>query len=117
MGANKDSIFTAAKALGGPDSDGLQQLCGAAEDALAARLKDGVDISACGDAFIQAAAMKALAMLSAAEAAGAVSYTAGVVSVTAKSGAAGAAALDEQAERLMAPYVVDGGFAFTGVQG
>ena len=99
----------------------LAELCRTAEAALTGRLRAGVTADDCASAFIPAAAWMALAGFTTGREAAAppASFRAGDVSVTC-SGVGGAAAsrgLLEQAERVMAPWLEDGGFAFRGVRG
>ena len=77
----------------------LTPLCQAVQDSLARRLRPGVTAEDCESAFVTAAAWMVLAGLRTGE------------------GGRETAALLEQAERLMAPYVVDGGFFVQGVRG
>ena len=84
-------------------------LCQAAETELAGRLRPGLTPEDCESAFVPAAAWMVLAWLQAGEA--------GVASFTIRRTGQGAAELTAQAERLMAPYLVDGGFSFQGVAG
>ena len=89
-------------------------LCQAAETELAGRLRPGLTPEDCESAFVPAAAWMVLAWLQAGEA-GVASFTAG--DLTIRRTGQGAAELTAQAERLMAPYLVDGGFSFQGVAG
>ena len=75
---------------------------------------DGLMPEDCESAFVPAAAWMVLAWLQAGEA-GVASFTAG--NLTIHRTGQGAAELTAQAERLMAPYLVDGGFSFQGVAG
>ena len=75
----------------------LTPLCQAVQDSLARRLRPGVTAEDCESAFVTA-------------------FTAGDVTIR-REGGRETAALLEQAERLMAPYVVDGGFFVQGVRG
>ena len=76
-------------------------LCQAAETELAGRLRPGLTPEDCESAFVPEA--------------GVASFTAG--DLTIRRTGQGAAELTAQAERLMAPYLVDGGFSFQGVAG
>ena len=78
-------------------------LCQAAETELAGRLRPGLTPEDCESAWLQAGE------------AGVASFTAG--NLTIHRTGQGAAELTAQAERLMAPYLVDGGFSFQGVAG
>ena len=89
--------------------------------ALERRLRQGVTPEACGSAFACAGACLACAALYETDTAGSggVSFRAGDVSVTASAGGESTAstkALRELAERMMAPYLDDGGFCFRGVR-
>ena len=77
-------------------------------------LRPGLTPEDCESAFVPAAAWMVLAWLQAGEA-GVASFTAG--NLTIHRTGQGAAELTAQAERLMAPYLVDGGFSFQGVAG
>ena len=83
-------------------------LCQAAETELAGRLRPGLTPEDCESAFVPAAAWMVLAWLQAGEA-GVASFTAGNLTIHRTGQGA--------AERLMAPYLVDGGFSFQGVAG
>ena len=95
----------------------LRVLCGAAASSLALRLKEGLTPESCGQDFVAAASLYALAALvRTREDAGAEEFRAG--DLTVKTGGAdreGAArSLQQQAELLMRPYLADS-FAFLGV--
>ena len=118
-----EEILALALQLGGREEDEeiLRTLCQAAEAELAGRLRTGVSAEDCGEAFPLAAAYWALAGLSAAGQQGTVeSFTAGDVTIRQGSGSTAAgqtAALREQAERLLAPWLQDDGFCFQKVMG
>ena len=119
-----ETILMLAKVLSGAGEDEeplLEALCQAAERQWERRLRPGVTAEDCGEAFPCAAAFTAAADLAAARDCGGVSgFTAGSVSVQARSPAeAGtqAAELRRTAWRLMAPFAVPGDFAFQGVRG
>ena len=117
-----EEILELARQLGGPagQEEILRLLCRAAEMELAGRLRDGTAPEDCGEAFPLAAACLALAGLCAAgRLEQAVSFTAGDVTIRQDGGTAAgrAAALREQAERLIAPWAEDGGFCFQKVMG
>lgn len=97
----------------------LSRLCEAAEAELTAKLKKGVTPEDCHGAFAVAAAWLALAGLCAGHQEGGITdWSAGEVSVKRGMDAEMQAAVYRgQAERLMAPYCVDGDFAFVGVKG
>lgn len=114
-----EQIIALAIAMGASESqrEVLEPLCAAAEQALTAQLRPGVTPESCSDAFTVCAAWMALDGLSAAGGGGEVtSFTAGDVSIqTGGSGDSGG--LTAQIQRLMAPYLWDGGFYFQGVTG
>lgn len=114
-----EQIIALAIAMGASESqrEVLEPLCAAAEQALTAQLRPGVTPESCADAFTVCAAWMALDGLSAAGGGGDVtSFTAGDVSIqTGNGGSSGN--LTEQIQRLMAPYLRDGGFYFQGVTG
>ena len=123
-----EEIYEAARqaAPSGADEELVKKLCRAALAQLQARLKDGVQMDACRDAFVCAAAWTALAMLlTPGQAAGgsAESFTVGDVSVKAvhETAAATAEATAEgylaRAEALMRPFCRPRGFSFLGVRG
>ncbi len=98
----------------------LAELCRTAEASLTTRLRPGVTAEDCASALIPAAAWTALAGFAAGREGGAsaTSFRAGDVSVTCGgTGSAASRSLLEQAERVMAPWLEDGGFAFQGVRG
>lgn len=98
----------------------LEALCTAAEENLAGRLREGLRVEQCADAFCCAAAMLAAAgMLTCRDGGDVEQFSAGDVSMRTGGGGAceAAASLRRQAAYLMAPYWDDGGFAFLGVQG
>ncbi len=106
--------------LGEGEQTLLAELCRTAEASLTARLRPGVTAEDCAAAFISAAAWTALAGFTAGREGGVypTSFRAGDVSVTCGgTGAAASRSLLEQAERVMAPWVEDGDFAFQGVRG
>lgn len=114
-----EQIIALALAMGASESqrEVLEPLCAAASEALTAQLRPGVTPQDCADAFAVCAAWMALDGLSAAGGNGEVtSFTAGDVSIqTGGSGDTGG--LTAQIQRLMAPYLRDGGFYFQGVTG
>ena len=113
-----DEIVALAKALGRVpqgQEEVLETLCRAAQEQLAGRLRAGVAPEDCGGAFQLACAWTALTGL---EAGGGVErFTAGSVSIQTGEGGARAAALREQAEAALAPWLDGGGFHFRGVPG
>ena len=124
MSTTQETILTLAKALSGAGEDEeplLGSLCLAAEARWKGRLRPGVTVEDCGEAFPCAAAFTAAADLATARDCGGVSgFTAGSVSVQARSPAetgTQAAELRRTAWRLMAPFAVPGDFAFQGVRG
>ena len=121
MGEQILALTMAMVSGGEEDRTLLEALCAAAETAWTARLWEGATAEACGSAFCCAAAFTAAADFAMARrAGGAVSFTAGEISVKTGDGAdqvSLASALRETAERLMAPYAEAGDFAFKGVRG
>lgn len=97
----------------------LEALASAAEADLEGRLGPGRTAEDCGDAFPCAAALLAAAGLLACRGGGeAERFTVGEVSVATAGGSGGAAEiLRRQAERMMAPYWRDDGFAFMEARG
>lgn len=118
-----EKIFELAQGLARTDAEdeaALRPLCQAAEEELTGRLRPGVTVEDCGDSFQLAAAMLALSGLAAAGAAGGVRrFSAGDVTVEEQStdAEARAAVLRRQAERMLAGFLRDDGFAFRGVCG
>lgn len=93
----------------------LQGFCAAAERKLRGRLRPDVTVEECGEDFVMAAALYALAMASEIRStAEAESFSVGDISVTCRDGKSTAKSLTDQADRLLAPYMVDG-FSFQGV--
>lgn len=114
-----EQIIALAIAMGASESQReiLEPLCAAAESALAAQLRPGVTPQDCADAFTVCAAWMALDGLHAAGGgSGVTSFTAGDVSIQTRNGG-DTGGLTEQIQRLMAPYLTDGGFYFQGVTG
>jgi hypothetical protein len=94
----------------------LLPLIEAAVTALEMRLRKGVTAEDCGQAFPLAAAMLAMDGLEQAQGMGRVTgFTAG--DVTIQTGNAGAGDYAAQAQRLLAPWLGETGFAFRGVRG
>lgn len=92
----------------------LLPLVKTAEQALAARLRSGVDPEDC-PAFAVAAALVAMEGLEGAEGGGVTAFTAGEVTIRAERG--GQTSRTAQALRLLAPWLKETGFAFQGVAG
>ncbi len=95
-------------------------LCRAASGQLRARLREGVGTQEIKELFVTAAGLLALSMYCAAGQRERVSaFKAGNLSVSFDAGEepATAASLRAQAERLLAAYLKDEGFAFLGVRG
>ena len=113
-----ERIIALAEALGAAGQEELlSALCQAARRELEGRLKPGVTPEDCESAFVPAAAWMALAWLNTGTGSeGVTAFTAGDVTIRREGGRESAALLD-QAQRLMAPYIRDGGFAFLGVRG
>lgn len=117
-----DEIFAFAKSVGQVEpgeEELLSRLCEAAETELTGKLKEGVSAEDCRGAFVIAAAWMALAGLCVSrQEDGVTAWSAGDVSVKGRLSAGEQAAVyTAQAQRLMAPYCVDEGFAFLGVKG
>lgn len=92
----------------------LGYLCALAEEELRGVLRPGVTAEAC-PAFAVGAAWLGLSYLAAARETERVKrFSAGDLSV--ERGGGGSGELRRLSERAMAPYVVDGGFAFRGVR-
>ncbi len=90
----------------------------AARERLEGRLRAGVLPEDCGPAFPLAAAMLAVEGLERASGAGgAVSFTAGEVSIRTGGTGKNGESLSAQAERLLSPWLGATGFAFQGVRG
>ena len=123
MSTTQETILTLAKALSGAGEDEeplLGSLCLAAEARWKGRLRPGVTVEDCGEAFPCAAAFTAAADLAADLGGGLSGFTAGSVTVQvrgAAEAAAQAAELRRTAERLMAPFAVPEDFCFHGVRG
>ena len=117
----QETILKLAKEISGAgeaEEALLELLCGAAEQAWTARLREGVTAEDCGGAFACAAAMTAAADLAAGRSGGAVSgFTAGAISVRVRDAGSCGEDLRQAAERLMAPYAAADDFAFRGVRG
>lgn len=112
-----EEIMALCRGMGaGEDQEELlRPLVQAAERNLTARLKAGVSPADCGSAFPLAAAMVAMEGLEGASGLdGVTSFTAGDVSIHTGGGGSGRRA---QAERLLAPWLKEQGFAFQGVRG
>lgn len=103
------------------EEETLASLCQAAQEELEGRLRPDVTAEECRGALVIAAAWIALAGLWVSRQGGEediTAWSAGDVSVSGRRSAGERAAVYRaQAERLMAPYVADGGFAFLGVRG
>jgi len=96
----------------------LTALCTAAVAELTGRLRDGVTPEDCGDAFPCAAALLAAAGMLPCRGGGDVrQFSVGDVSLRMDGEGTGGDPLRRQAERMIAPYCGDGGFAFLGVRG
>lgn len=108
-------VVNLAMSMGANEGDEnlLVPLCQTAMDDLSLRLRAGVTAEDCSPAFEIAAAWLALDHL---EAAGGVvsAFSAGDVSFSVGGDGPN---LRQRAERLMAPYVTEKGFAFAGVRG
>ena len=115
----EQEILTLCRAMGaGTDQEELLlPLIRAVSAALAGRLRSGVVPGDCGSAFPLAAAMVVMDGLDRATGGGRVtSFSAGEVSIRTEEGAV-RDTRTAQAERLMAPWLGETGFAFRGVRG
>ncbi len=93
----------------------LSALCNACIANLEARLRDGLYVEDCQEAFVMAAAFHAVASYQAAQESGIQEFKAGDLSIKQGTAVAGSNShLLEQAESLMRPYLKDW-FCFTGV--
>ena len=93
----------------------LRLLCGAASNALTARLRRGITAQDCKADFVAAASLYALAALSEAEGLeGVESFTAGDVTLRMGKSTAASACLRRQADLMISPYCMDT-FSFQGV--
>lgn len=114
-----DKILELAASLAGAE-DGeqplLEELCRAAAAEWTARLPEGVPPESCGSAFVCAAAFSAAAGFAAGRE-NLASLSAGDVAVKIRSGTESAAALQDAAERLMAPFVPPKDLFLKGVPG
>ena len=111
-----ETVLALCKAMGAGEEQMnlLLTLIDASVAGLKSRLKGGIAPEDCGSAFPLAAAMVAMEGLSAAEGGDrVVSVTAGEVSLRTGGKNSGVS----QAERLMAPWLGETGFAFVGVLG
>ena len=112
-----EDCLSLAKVLGDvPESEWprLEILCEAALAELRRRLRPGVTEADCGEALPLAGAFLALAGL---EEGGEVErFSAGDLTIQ-TGGAERSANLRRQAERVLAPWLNDGGFVFRGVRG
>lgn len=113
-----EEILALCRQMGaGEEQDALLlPLIEAARDGLQRRLREGVSLQDCGSAFPLAAALTAMDGLDRASGEGEVSaFSAGEVSLQLRE--RGAGGRREQAERLLAPWLRETGFAFRGVEG
>lgn len=113
-----EEIVALCKAMGadGDREELLLPLVRAVVSAMEGRLRAGVTPEDCGDAFLLAAAMVVMDGLEGVAGNGRVtSFTAGDVSI--HTGADKSESRTAQAERLMAPWLGETGFAFRGVAG
>lgn len=114
-----EEIMALCRAMGGGGDreELLLPLVRAAAERLAARLRAGVSPADCGSAFPLAVAMMAMDGLEkAAGGSNIVSFAAGEVSIRMGESRKGES-LSDQAERLLAPWLGETGFAFRGVRG
>lgn len=93
----------------------LMMLCRGANNSLASRLREELQMEECRADLVAAGSLYALAALAEIDAAGDIeSFTAGDVTVKKGSGSAAANCLRDQADLMIRPYIRDG-FAFRGV--
>lgn len=114
-----EEIMALCRAMGaGEDQEALlRPLVQAEEQYWTARLRRGVKPENCGAAFPLAAAMTAMEGLEGAAGMDRVAaFTAGEVSIRTSERGKGNS-LTAQAERLLAPWLGEAGFAFLGVRG
>ena len=115
-----EEIMVLCRAMGAAEDEEelLLPLIQAVTSALEGRLKTGVTPADCGAAFPLAAAMVAMDGLDRASGSSRVaSFTAGDVSIRTSEGGGQSQSRTAQAERLMAPWLGETGFAFRGVAG
>lgn len=114
-----EQIIDLCKAMGAGEEQEvlLRPLAQAAQELLAARLKPGVEPDDCGPAFPLAAAMTAMEGLERTAGGEVTAFTAGELTIRRESGGQGKSTLSAQAERLLAPWLGETGFAFQGVRG
>lgn len=113
-----EAVVALCRAMGaaGDQEELLLPLVRAVVSAMEGRLRTGVTSEDCGDAFPLAAAMVVMDGLERAAGGGQVtSFTAGDVSI--RTGTAKGESRTAQAERLLAPWLGETGFAFRGVAG
>lgn len=119
-----EEIFELAKTLGRVepgDEERLRALCASAAEELRGRLRAGVTAQDCAPALRMGAAWLALAALCAGAGAGQTEVvSAGGVTIRQEGGKSRlerSQGLRRQGELVMAPYLEDRGFAFSGVRG
>ena len=115
-----ESVLEFARALAGDDADALvlSAMCTAAAAELEGRLRDGISAGDLGDTFVRAAGVLALGMYCAVKDVEKLkSFRAGNLSVEYADGEASPEGLRKLAERMLAAYLADQGFAFLGVRG
>ena len=98
------------------DRERVTALSLTAEQELAEQLKAGLEPADCKTAFVTAAAWMALAAMEA-DGGAVESFTAGDLTIRGTGSAQRSRELRAQAERVMDPYLEDGGFCFRGVRG
>ena len=120
-----EEIVKLAQAVSGADereTELLDLLCGAAEQAWTRQLRPEITEEGCGAAFVCAAAFTAVANLAEARSGGGsvTSFTAGEISIQTRAAAETAAQaenLRETARRLMLPYIREDTVVLMGVKG
>lgn len=113
-----ERIMALAADLGKVEAgEGLRAACQAAQEELAARLREGLSPADCGESFPLAAAYLALGTLKTLGDDGISAFTAGDVTIRKGDNAVRMNRLEGQAVHLMQPYLRDEGFLFRGVVG
>ena len=114
-----EQILALCRAMGAGREELLLPLVQAVSEQLARRLRPGIAPEDCGPAFCLAAAMAAMGQLAGITGENELSsFTAGELTIRRETGNRDAGdSLVRQAERLLSPWLEDGGFAFQDVQG
>lgn len=114
-----DAVFAQAAPmagqLDGQQSQLLKALCQTAVVRLEAQLREGLTAEDCGDAFVTAASLYALAAFrEAGQADGIAEFRAGDLTIKAENSLSFSRCLQQQAEQLIHPFLKDS-FVFLGV--